>query len=695
MEKNVPTTARSQGDTASALAGRLFAPIGVALVVLTAGIFAGVAGHDFVDLDDPIYVTSNPYVQRGLTLENLRWVTDSVVAANWHPLTMLSHVVDWELYGDAASGHHLTNLAIHVVNAFLLFVLFRELLDSVWTAAFAAALFAWHPLRVESVAWVSERKDVLSTMFWILTTLAYVYFVRRGGWRWYAALVAGFIAGLLSKPMLVTLPFTLLLLDYWPLKRFDDQRLSATARGRALRLIGEKLPLFALSLAMSVTTFFVQRSHGAMDLDIGWRIRVENAVHAYTGYLGKFVWPTELILPYLRGDAPTAAQTLLSAAGLVLVTAVAVVRRRDYPYATVGWLWYLGTLVPVIGIVQVGPQTMADRYTYVPMIGISMVVACAMRELASSLASGPRRFLIGATIIWLAVLAGLTLRQTAYWRDTETRFRHTLSVVPENRMAHALVGIALEREGRIEEAEPHFRAALASLPTFGRAHLGLGQCLLARGYLVEALDHYRTAQALGPETASENAYLAEALALVGERASAEHHFRRALAFNPLFAEEMTDLEARLALTDPTDDVLALYRAALKRQPDEALVQLRLARILATSPSERHRNGAEAVLLARAAVDALGDDAEGLDTLAAAYAEAGRFNDAIRTAARADELARNSGDEQLSHEIQLHVASYRRSEPLRERPGATTLRPRHEVAAMGAVEADTERAEPVP
>ena len=450
------------------------------LICLTAAAFAPVLSNGFLQYDDGTYVERNPNIQHGLSVSTVAWAFTTTRAANWHPLTWLSHALDWSLYGASPRGHHLSSLVLHAANVVLLFLLLDRMTGALFPSALTAALFAVHPLHVESVAWIAERKDVLSTLFWLLSTWAYVAYAEAPGKGRLVRVVVLMAVGLLAKPMLVTLPLTFLLLDAWPLERTDLGWRS---------LLVEKLPLFALSAAAGVTTFFAQRAGGAVASLSRFPLedRVANAIRSYAAYLGKTVWPRGLAAFYPHPTALSAAAVALAAAMLIAVTAIAVKVRRRHPYVLTGWLWYVVTLLPVIGIVQVGNQGMADRYTYVPLIGIFVGVSWTVAALT---AKAPMRGAIPAVAIVLA-LGALTHAQAAVWHDSVTLFESALASTPRNATALINLGAGLEARGKKSEAMSRYEEALRLDSENRVAHNRIAGLLAAQGRLDEAAGHYQ------------------------------------------------------------------------------------------------------------------------------------------------------------------------------------------------------------
>lgn len=444
----------------------------LALAVLV--LYAPVLTHDFVDFDDDKMVTENSHVRAGLTLEGIRWSLTSLQFFNWLPVTWWSHMADVSLFGMNAGGHHMVSASLHALNAALLFLLLRAVSGVLWAPLIAAALFALHPLRVESVAWVAERKDVLSTVFWLLATLAYVRWCRRPSWARYGVVVLLFALGLMAKPMLVTLPCTLLLLDFWPLGRVQG-----AGRESWGRLLAEKAPLFALAGATACITFIAQEAGGAVArlAEVPAARRLGNAIFSYGWYLAKTVWPSRLRVPYISPPEGWPVWQILSAAAVLAGgTALVVLLARRRPYLLVGWLWYLGTLVPVIGFVQVGAQGMADRYTYIPLIGLAIIVGWVATEVGP-VRKGNRLLSVALGLAAAFALAGATRCQLRYWKDTNALFSRTIAFDSENFMARNNLGVRAAAAGRWNEAAEHFRLAAMARPLLGITHFNRANAL--------------------------------------------------------------------------------------------------------------------------------------------------------------------------------------------------------------------------
>jgi len=536
--------------------------VGALLVLLTLLAYARVTGNGFIGFDDDDYVTENFRVQAGLTWDGLAWAFTTTHASNWHPLTWLSHMLDVELFGLRAGGHHLASVLFHVASAVLLFHLLVRTTSQLGPSAFVAAVFALHPLHVESVAWVAERKDVLSAFFWVLTTLAYVRWVERSGARRRAAVLLLYALGLMAKPMLVTLPFTLLLLDIWPLRRA-----AASWKDRVL----EKWPLFALAAASSVVTYAVQRSGGAMAPEdtFPFAVRVQNALVACAAYLGKAAAPFGLSVFYPHpGQGFPIAEVLLSALGLAIATALVLRGVRARPWLAVGWLWFLGTLVPVLGLVQVGSQAMADRYTYVPMIGLSIVVAFGGAELVRRFPSSraPAAAFACVLVIGWSVL---TWRQVGLWRSSETLFVHALELEPRNYLARGALGVDHLRADRLTEAESELRESVRIQPDFALGHCNLGAALERLGRVEEAKAEYETALRLSPRLTHAHQNLGRLLGIEGRTDLAIEHLEAALRSSPDSVYAHFNLGVALLRANRVDEGIAHLERALELDPSHA------------------------------------------------------------------------------------------------------------------------------
>ena len=476
----------------------------VGLAAVTIIVYAQVIRCDFVDLDDGVYVFENWHVRNGLNLQDVAWAFTTGNSANWHPMTWLSHMVDSQLFGSQAGYHHMVGLLFHVANTLLLFLLLQKLTGAVWRSAFVAGFFALHPLHVESVAWVAERKDVLSTFFLFLTVWAYADFVRTRKRRQYLLALLLFALGLMSKPMLVTLPFILLLLDYWPLNRFQLAPQASADNSMRLRpsvpkqlsrsvlpLVREKIPFFAISAMSAIVTYLVQKAGGAVQATEALTLdsRIANAIHSYVAYLVKAIWPSSLIV-YYRYILPgyPSYEIVMAALVLLAITAIALYWSARFPYLVFGWLWYLGTLVPVIGLVQVGGQAMADRYTYIPLIGVFVALVWAVQE-ARAARRSMQRALSAAGALLLVACAVTTWHQVHYWSDTVTLMAHALDVDPNNYLAQELMGTGLAKRGDYQGAVTHYEAALRFQPSNTHIMCNLAMALDKIGKTNEGLEN--------------------------------------------------------------------------------------------------------------------------------------------------------------------------------------------------------------
>jgi tetratricopeptide (TPR) repeat protein len=700
-----------------------------------------VTGFDFVNLDDQLYVTENAHVHAGLTWAGLKWALRTCETANWHPLAWISHMLDCQMYGPRAGGHHTTSLLLHVANSWLLFVMLLRLTGKRERSFVVAALFAWHPLHVESVAWIAERKDVLSAFFFMLTLLAYARYAAiqspeskvqnlksNLGSReaagsntphltrnalpisrftlqafrhpppafYYVLALVWFALGLMSKPMLVTLPFDLLLLDYWPLRRSGECGVrnaeSGNDQGRFRRagwryLLLEKAPFLLLAALSCGTTLWAQGRGGAITAmrDLPASYRVANAILSYYRYIGKTLWPTHLAAFYPHGLPALTWGVWLAGAALVAFSAVAL-RLRNYPCVTVGWFWYVGMLVPVIGLVQVGGQAMADRYSYLPSIGLFIAGVFGLGELARRSErprepehlqkSGlPRTFALPVMAgLALAGCVAVTQRQVGYWRNSEALFRHAVAVTQGNFAAYNNLGNALFLQGKKEEALGCFREAVRWMPNYPDAHCSIAIACGALKRPVDARAEFQISLQQNPKLARTHYYLANELLAEGETAAAEEHYREALALKPDHPEAHYQLAIMLLARNEVEEASRHYREAVRLRPDWLEALNNLSWLLATQPDRRFRDGKEAVeLAARGVALTYTNNAGALDTLGAALAEAGRFPEALDAARTAARLARASGSAQLAQEIEARQQGYERREPFREpaKPEATT------------------------
>ena len=698
------------------------------LGLVTLAVYWPVMRAEFINYDDAHYIVENANIQSGVTGKAVEWAFTTGYASNWHPVTWISHMIDCRLYGLNAGRHHLTNLLFHIANTLLLFGLLRLMTGAVWRSAIVAALFAWHPTHVESVAWVAERKDVLSTFFLMLTLLAYVRYAKgfkdQGSrFKLYYGLALFFFAlGLMSKPMLVTLPFVMLLLDFWPLRRIYDLRSTIYEPKDAPRpqdslplkkLIWEKIPFFVLAVASSVVTFEVQKAGGAMRAmsHLSGDAQIANALVAYVRYLGKVFWPVDLAVFYPYRESMADWQVLGALLVLIAVTVWVFRSWRRRPYLLVGWLWFVGTLVPVIGLVQVGEASMADRYLYIPALGIFIAAVWGVADLASGWGAAVRNGVGGAmSVLTLASCIALTVIQIGYWHDSVTLFQHVLDVTPkDNRVgeynmdvAEYNLGQGLAIRGKVIDATAHFERAIQFNPNDYKAHNNLGLCLATQGKYVEATNHYATALLLDPDNADAHfnfglalealgdvrgaiAQEAESarldpdqpdthydlglfLAQAGRLEDAKKELLEALRLKPNYPEAHAKLGMAFGQLGEPGSAIKQYEQALQLNPNLIEPLNNLAWIHAANSEAEFRNGAEAVRLAQRACELTGNAQPALlGTLAAAYAEAGQFKDAVEAGTKARDLATSHGLKQIAANNEELLKLYRANQPFHEAP----------------------------
>ncbi|GMV91640.1 MAG: hypothetical protein AMXMBFR82_14180 [Candidatus Hydrogenedentota bacterium] len=599
-----------------------------ALIALaTCAVYWPVGGHDFVNYDDTLYVTRNAEVQAGLTWEGLRWAFSSATTGNWHPLTWLSHMLDVELFGMRPSAHHWMNVAMHAL-ACVLLLAFLGYSTRLWhRSAAVAALFALHPLHVESVAWVAERKDVLCAVFFFLTLLAYARFVRCRSWYAYATALLAFALALMAKPMAVTLPFVLLLIDVWPLKRVS---LPGLCRKTAFTLLVEKTPFIVLSGAVSAATFLLQHQvEGVRSLgDTGLGLRTANALVSYASYLGKTFVPVQLAAYYpYPVDGIVTWKVVSSAALLAALSIAAVLFIRRRPWFAVGWFWFLGMLVPVIGLVQVGSQAMADRYMYLPMAGLLFAVAWTVPSLLPS-TQKVRLTLVLASLVICAVLGALTLRQVGYWKDSIALFEHTLAVAGDSATTHTNLGGAYLERGELEKALHHSQRAVEIKPNDVNARNNIGIVLLSVGKPEDAAKSFAAAAQLQPDNPEIHFNLGLAYKAAGRSNEARVAFTTAIALNPAHVKARMEIGDMLLNEGRGEEAAEQYRAVLAREPHRAEAWLNLGIGLASAGWYK-----DAVPCFERGLALEPDHAEGHYYLAKTYAALGRSDDA------ADELRR--------------------------------------------------------
>lgn len=645
-------------------------------------IFGQTVRHDFVNFDDHVYIYDNPLVTGGLTTSGIVSAFTHPHARNWHPLTTISHMLDCQLYGLNAGGHHFTSVALHTIAVLLLFRVLRVTTGALWPSAFVAALFAIHPLHVESVAWVSERKDVLSAVLFMLTLAAYVRYAGAPSlWRYFIVLMI-FALGLMSKPMLVTVPFVFLLLDYWPLRRFDKVERFKPGRGitRSLNqrlsfLFLEKTPLLVLSgLSCLVTIWAQDQATGSLEqLPFTWRL--SNALVSYTEYVRQTFWPARLAVFYPYPNNPLSIwKVTLASAFLLTVSAMAIFLRKKRPYVLTGWFWYVGMLVPVIGIVQIGEQGHADRYTYLPHIGLFLLIVWGAADLAKTWHLR-REYLWLAATITIAVLSYGAAVQTSFWKNSERLWDHTLSVTSNNDFAHNNLGFFHLRRGELDKAISHFETALKirsgksqTRYNLGTAlvHVNLANALAREGRPEEAIVHYEQAVKLRPDYGDAYYNFGSVLFQQGRINDAIAQWQKALAIQPNDAAAHTSLGNALLQKGLPEQAIVHYQKAVEIDPSEVSARNNLAWVLATSSDPSIRNGAKAVGLAAEAVEISGGkDAIFFRTLAASYGECGKFADAIAAAEKGQKIAISRGDSDLARTLEKDIALYRADIPLRQ------------------------------
>jgi tetratricopeptide (TPR) repeat protein len=543
----------------------------LALSALVLSLFWQAGEFAFVNIDDNQYVYKNPFVLQGLTKEGVAWAFTTFEAANWHPLSWLSHMADVELFGLDAGWHHRVNVLFHLLNTALLFLVLQSMTGGLWRSAFVAALFAAHPLHVESVAWVAERKDLLSALFWMLTMGAYLRYARSPGAGRYALVLACFAVGLMCKPMLVTLPFVLLLLDWWPLGRFGTVPLSSK---KVSRLVREKIPLLALSAASCAITYVAQVEGGAVKL-LGFvppGMRVSNAIVSYVKYLEKTFWPASLAVFYPHPGSLHAGIPAWQAAGAALLLSVlsylALRQGSRRPYLAVGWFWYLGTLVPVIGMVQVGGQALADRYTYVPLIGIFLIIAWGVPAALGGWRIR-RTVLAAAAGLALAALSAATWSQAGYWRDDVALFGRALRVTERNWLAWNNLGVAYEKAGRPDLAFAYYREAVRIRPDYSYAWYNLGSIYGNFGQQQEAIASYRETVKADPEFFEAWNNMGAAYSILGQFQEAVVSYREAVRVRPEYADAWYNLGLVYALLNRPEMVLDVYQRLRRIDPPKA------------------------------------------------------------------------------------------------------------------------------
>ncbi len=597
--EKTPPTIHEKPDMAASRATLLMA--GMALVIITLIVYWGIWSASFADIDDNAAVRDNAQVREGITPKNIKLAFSTNLLGNYIPLTMLSHMLDSEIYGMNAGGHHLTSLLIHIVNALLLFIVLFKMTGALWRSWAVAALFAIHPLHVESVAWISERKDVLCALFWFLGLLAYSCFVQKRTAPRYFLVVLAFILGLLSKAMIITFPFVLLLLDFWPLERWNPLRADSTGEAGCSRFSGlgnlllEKLPLFLLIPVFSAITWWTQRIAIVPMESVPLKHRVANAAISYAEYLKDMFFPAGLAVYYpypMTGISMGIAAMCLMI--LFAITAAVIYFGSGRKYAVSGWFWYLGTLVPVIGLVQIGAQSRADRYTYVPLVGVFVIVVWIAGEI-SGVSAALRKTIAASSAVVLVLLMVLAARQAGYWRDSVALFEHTLSTTEDNWFILNNLGTVLYQQGKTEEAKPYFVKAVRINPRDLNSQLNLGAALVKEGSYAEAIEHYKKALVFKPGSAKLLDNLAQALVHEKKLDEAIQYFRKSVEADPGNWDSHNNLGYALLLSGKLDEAIGQYREAIRIKPDstKSLINLGMALVQKGMLSEAEMNFREA------------------------------------------------------------------------------------------------------
>lgn len=642
----------------------IVAAICVSIAILTWIAFGETLHAGFVNFDDDLYVYENSTVQAGLTASGFVWAFTHVVAGNWHPLTMLTHMLDCQIYGLAPGGHHFTNVLLHTATAILLFLVLRNLTRATWSSAFVAAVFAVHPLRVQSVAWIAERKDVLSGFFFMLTLAAYVRYARK---PWsptrYLPILILFALGLMSKPMLVTLPVVLFLLDYWPLGRLKNPIFDP---GHLQRLVLEKIPLLLLALIASLVTLQVQHKAIQLGAEIILSRRLGNAAVSFAIYAGQLFYPANLAayVPYPANGWP-AWEIGLSLVFLIAVSVLVYRLRAKRPYLLVGWFWYLVMLLPVIGIIQVAGQARADRYTYLPLIGLCMGLTWAIAEFSAGWDQRSAVLGFAAGVILLALTAAARIQST-YWLNSESLWLGTLENTSRNGVAESNLANAYLKEQRWDDAATHARAALAIDPDDAFAHNCLGYELFQSKRFDEAIAQFQAALTKRPDFAAAHNNIGLALMENSRPAEAAVQFRAALQLEPDSVEAHNNLGIALLRTGQPAEAVVEYQKSLALDPNFANAANNLAWLLSTCTNASVRDGARALPLARRANQFYqGGSIIVLRTLAASLAESGNYPEAVSTANQALQLATSQSQTNWTKVLRSDLNLYQSHQPLRD------------------------------
>lgn len=599
------------------------------LIAATLSVYSQIYYHDFVNYDDNVYVTENRHIQTGFNLESISWALTSSHASNWHPITWLSHMLDYQLFNMNPGLHHLVNLFLHIINSLLLFVVLKKMTGRFWPSGFVAALFALHPLHVESVAWISERKDVLSTLFWMLTLWGYTWYVEHPQKKRYVVVLVLFSMGLMTKPMLVTLPFVLLLLDYWPLNRISHEQKDTNHNTQQWsiirRLVLEKAPFFLLAVISSTITFIVQKQGGAVSSleAISLGTRITNALVSYVMYLYKMILPFNMGVFYPYPNTILLWKTIGAGIFLVFISFFVIRSIKARPYLFVGWFWYLWTLIPVIGIVQIGSQAMADRYTYIPIIGIFIILTWSLSEVImhQNLSKIILPAIAGPILI---VFMTITYFQVQHWKNSVTLWEHALDVTTNNYIPHNNLGEALQKQGRDEEAIRHFQAALQIKPDYEKAHNNLGNILYEQQNIDEAIEHFLEALRIKPDYEKAHNNLGLSFQHQGQIDKAIKHYKVALQIDPEFANAHNNLGNALQTKGRLDEAIKHYKKALTLKPNSPEFLYNLGNAFAGLGRIP-----EAIHQYKEALRLKPDFADAYNSLGYAFQRMGRMNEAIQ------------------------------------------------------------------
>lgn len=569
-------------------------PVYLILLVLIFFVFFQTRTHDFINYDDETYITSNPHIAKGLNVQNMIWAFSTSYASNWHPLTWISHMMDIQIYGMNPGAHHFTNMLFHILNSFLIFFLFRKMTGEFWKSCFLAVLFAIHPLHVESVAWVAERKDVLSTFFGLITLWGYVRYVENSVIYRYGLVLIFYSLSLMSKPMLVTLPFVLLLMDYWPLRRFDkeipweekSQKRSYGFKSLVLRFSVEKLPLVIVAMGSCFITLLVQQKGGAVGAVTMFPFwdRIANALITYITYIKKMIWPFDLAVIYPYPSSFLMDEIVLASAVLAVVPIIGFMVVKRFPYIIVGWLWYIGTLVPVIGLVQIGSQSMADRYTYIPLIGIFIIISWGAADLTVCWVHRRKKLAVCAMIFCLCMTLSAHV-QTRYWKNSIQLFQHALDVTSGNWIANNNLGCALSQKGHTYQAIPYFQEALRINPEYDDARYNLGLAFVARNRFNDAINQFSRILVTRPEDKDVHIRLGRIYGLQKRFDKAIDHFTIAAALDPDDAGIYNNIGVFYANQKDFRKAVFFFQKAITIKPDLPGVEknLKKAREMLSDP----------------------------------------------------------------------------------------------------------------